>query len=39
MGVVAPSAPLLGEFVWIVGKGGGKGDIESEVTEADGCAL
>jgi hypothetical protein len=39
VGVFDPSAPLLGELVCSVGNGGGKGEIDSDVTEADGCAL
>lgn len=39
VGVFDPSAPLLGESVCSVGNGGGKGDIDSDVTDADGCAL
>jgi hypothetical protein len=35
-GVFDPSAPLFGELVCNVGSGGGKGDIDSDVTEADG---
>ena len=33
------SRPGLGEPGWGVGSGGGKGDMDRAVTEAEGCAL
>lgn len=39
VGVSGCSAALLGEFVGSVGNGGGNGDTDTDVTEADGCAL